>query len=779
VPGTLPADPGLFTGRDSELRQITDAGDGQVLVIHAIAGMPGVGKTALAVHVAHRLAGRFPDGQLFVDLHGYTAGREPADAADVLATLMSADGADPGQLPDGTDARAAMWRERLAGRRFLLVLDNAVSSAQVAPLLPASPGCLVLVTSRRFLGDLPGDAVPVLLDVLSPAEARQMFLRLAPHASTEPDRVAELVAACGYLPLAIGLLARVLARHRRWTVADLLAETRTRLLSVTAEHASVEAAFGLSYQHLDAGRQRFFRLLAVHPGTVIEPYAAAVLAGLPVTEAAGHLDALHAGSLLIEVGYHRYVLHDLIRWYAGTLAAGGPTGERDAALGRLLDFYQCAAAQAGTQLARLTRPTPPEDASPKSAGPAHRLPELTSDGRALGWLRAERESLLACLASATDPRRVIQLTAALTELLRRDGPWTEAIGWHAAAAQAAAGLGDRLDQANALADLGTVRRLAGDYGGAERELRQALGLYRALGSRLGQAHALTDLGKARSRTGNYPGAAEAAQEALDLYRELGDPRGEASALVERAVPIGMTGDYEGALASLQEALDRYRQLGDQLGQAYALRISGIAWCRTGDYATALAVLEQALELYTRLGDQAGEALTLTDIGQVAADTGDYPTAARSLRRALVPLRARRHRIGQAVALVYLGTAARRAGDVPVARQSLTEALSLYRDLGTCSGEPAALNEMGALHRLCGELDQAVSCHRQALDLAEQADSAWDEAHARAGLARCDLAGGRRQDAVGQLHRALAIFHRVGAAQTAQAAEVAAELSALS
>jgi hypothetical protein len=184
-----------------------------------------------------------------------------------------------------------------------------VDSAQVASLLPGSAGCLVLVTSRRFLGDLP-DAVSVSLDVLTAAEAEQMFLRLAPQAGAHPEQVAELVAACGFLPLAVSLLARVLGRHRGWTVADLLTETRTRLLAVTAEHASIGAAFELSYQHLPAARQRFFRQLALHPGTEIEPHAAAALTHVGLDEATDQLDALHADSMLIEVGYHRYVMHE-------------------------------------------------------------------------------------------------------------------------------------------------------------------------------------------------------------------------------------------------------------------------------------------------------------------------------------------------------------------------------------------------------------------------------------------------------------------------------------
>jgi DNA-binding SARP family transcriptional activator/tetratricopeptide (TPR) repeat protein len=797
VTSPLPPDTGAFTGRATQVRQIAEAvGDGPlpVMVIHAIAGMPGVGKTALAVHVAHRLAGRFPDGLVFVDLHGHTAGREPAAPADVLATLLSADGIDPRQLPAGLDARSALWRQRLAGRRLLLVLDNAASSAQVAPLLPAAPGCLVLVTSRRFLGDLPGDTVPVQLDVLSPAEAAQMFRQLANHpAAAEPDRVDGLVAACGFLPLAISLLARVLNRHPSWTVGDLLAETRARLLTVTAEQASVAAAFGLSYQDLPAARQRFFRQLAGHPGTVIEPYAAAALAGLPVPEAAAQLDALHADSLLIEVGYRRYVLHDLIRSYARDLAAADPDAERAAALGRLLDFYQATGARAETRLARQTRPAgrgarrvpdpysyldPARAAARAPARAGSRLPDLADAGQALAWARAERASLLACLSAVTDPRRIVELTAALTELLRRDGPWTDAIVRHSAAVRAARRLGDPIEEANARSDLGSVHRLAGDYGRAEQEHGQALELYRAAGSRLGQAHALIALGKTMSRTGSYGHADRTVQQALALYRALGDLGGQASAWVEIAVAIGMTGDYHGALESVRDALMLYLQTGDRAGQAYTLRISGIASCRTGDYAGALESLELALELYQGLGDQAGQALTLTDIGQVAADTGDYPKAATTLGQALRLLRLRNHKIGQAVALVYLGTAARRAGDVPAARAALGEALAIYDELGNCSGRAAAVNEMGALQRLCGEVERAESLHRYALELATAEESAWDEAHARAGVARCLLAQGHHQDAASQLNHALAIFGRVGADQTFGATEITAELAAL-
>jgi DNA-binding SARP family transcriptional activator/Tfp pilus assembly protein PilF len=768
--GALPADTGVFTGRVKEMEQITAAASGgQVLVIHAIAGMPGIGKTALAVHVAHQLGERFPDGHVFVDLHGHTTGRTPAEPGDVLARLLAVDGVDPRQLPADTDARSALWRARLTGRRALIVLDNAVDSTQVSPLLPGSTGCLVLVTSRRFLGDLPVDAMAVSLDVLTAGEAEQMFLRLAPRAGAHADLVGELVAACGFLPLAVSLLARLLSRHRGWTVADLLTETRTRLLDVAAEHASIRAAFELSYQHLPAARQRFFRQLALHPGTQIEPHAAAASAGVPLDEATAQLDALHTDSLLIEVGYHRYAMHDLIRAYASTLAAHDEAGDRRAATDRLLDFYQHTASAADARLSRLTRPT---TAQPR---PGPDLPYSGGPDQALSWLRTERANLLACLANTTDPRRIVALTAGLTELLRRDGPWTDALTLHTRAVQAAADLGDKIEHANALDDLATVRRLSGDYPGAAQNMRVALDIYRQLGNRPGEANALTGLGKALSRTADYATAAVAVEQARDVYRDLGDLSGEAGALVELAIARGMTSDFPGAQQVLRPALALYQQLGDRPGQAYALRMLATAHCRLGDFTGARDLLHRALDLYRQLGSRSGQALTLNDLGWALAGTGDYLEAAHCLRTALDLHGELDHRVGQSTALLFLGGALRRAGDLPGATEALQEALVLNRDIHNRSGEVWTLNELGTVHRLAGDLDQAMTAHHQALELAEQVASPLDKAQALAGLGRCALARGERNEATAQLREALDILERINAGE---AAEVAAELAAL-
>jgi DNA-binding SARP family transcriptional activator len=352
---SLPPDTVAFTGRDGELDQIAAAladavtgaagpGGAGATAVRVIGGMPGIGKTALAVYAAHRLRPSFPDRQLFVDLRGHAPGQEPLAPEAALAGLLAAAGVEPRACPPDLGGRAALWRDRMAGQRALLVLDNAASSAQVAPLLPGGESCLVLVTSRRHLADLPGAVVPVLLEVLPPGRAREMFTALAPRAAADPPwAVAELVALTGFLPLAISLLARLYNRHPSWSLADLTAETKASLLTLTAEQDSVAAAFEVSWQHLDPGQQDFFRRLSQHPGTAADGHAAAAVAGVPLAQALGLLDDLHGEGLLTETGYRRYGMHDLIRRYVADRAPADPPAVRAAARGRPQDLSRGAA----------------------------------------------------------------------------------------------------------------------------------------------------------------------------------------------------------------------------------------------------------------------------------------------------------------------------------------------------------------------------------------------------------------------------------------------------
>ena len=774
---SLPPDTARFTGRSEELDRITAAvaGAGRaggVVTVGAIGGMPGVGKTALAVHVAHRLSDRFPDRQLFIDLHAHTPGREPVAPGDALAGLLTAAGADPRFLPGDLDGRAGMWRDRMAGQRALLVLDNAASSAQVAPLLPGGGDCLVLVTSRRHLGDLAGVVVPLLLDALPAERAAEMFTRLAPRADADPAGVAEVVQLAGFLPLAVSLLARMFARHLSWTLADLAADTRAGLLFLKAEHSSIAAAFELSYRHLDPAQQRFFRLLGLHPGGSTDSYAAAALADVSLAESSELLDALHREGLLTETGYRRYGMHDLLRRYAREHAAADPCA--DQALGRLLDYYQYTAALAEDRLGRQTRPGPPLAAP--AARPA--APVLEDAGQALAWARAERDSLLACLDHTTrvgQHDRVTALTAAVAELLRRDGPWTEAITRHTTALRAARDLGDRLGQANALTHLGTVLRLMGDYPAAAGDLKQALTIYRDLGDRLGQANALSHAGIVRYLIGDYRSAAEELEQALTIHRDLGDRRGQANALTHLGIMRRETGEYRDAAGHLEQALAIYRDLGDRLGQANALTHLGTVRRLMGDYQGAAGDLEQALTIYRDLGSRRGQANTLTHLGIMRRETGNYGDAAGDLEQALAIYRDLGDRRGQAYALTHLGIVRRETGDYRGAAGDLELALTIYRDIGNRGGEAEVLNETGTLHRTSGEPTEAEVYHQQALELARAIGSALEEAHALAGLGRCATAADHTTRAKALLRQAHAILQRIGAADTPA---VLAELNAL-
>jgi tetratricopeptide (TPR) repeat protein/transcriptional regulator with XRE-family HTH domain len=730
----LPRDIASFTGRQQELAELMAAVTGiaeagGVVGIHAIGGMAGVGKTAFAVHAAHRLAGRFPGGQIFLPLYGHTPGRQPVDPEDALASLLLTVGVAPGLIPPGLQARMALWRDRLAGQQLLLIFDDAAGSEQVLPLLPGTGGSLVLVTSRRHLAAL-DDAAAISLDTLPADEAAGLLIRLAgrPGLDAGDPGVAEITRLCGYLPLAIGMVARQLRHHPAWTAAGRAADLAAavdRLELMATENLSVAAAFNLSYAYLGPDLQRLFRRLGLHPGPEADGYAAAALDGTEPAAARRSLEALYDQYLLTEAAPGRYRMHDLIREHARALAERlDPDQDRKLATARLLDYYQHAAARAAALFARQTRPAP---AAADGAIPAA-VPALAGSEHALAWARAERASLLACLDHAGETgehARVIALTAGLAGLLRLDGSWAEAITRHHAAIGAAQHLGDRLGQANALDDLGDVRRLTGDYPAAAQALEQALDIYRGLGDRLGQANALTDLGMVRRLTGDYPAAAQALEQALDIYRGLGDRLGQANALTELGAVRQATGDYPAAAQAEEQALAIYRDLGRRSGQANALGWLGIVLRLTGDYPAAARAEEQTLAIFHDLGNRRGQANALANLGDVRRLTDDYPAAA----------------------------------------QALEQALDIYRDLGDRGGEVTALNKRGTLHRVSGDLAQAERCHQQALDLARAIAASWGEAHALAGLGRCALAAGHATHARALLCQALEIFQRIGAAET--------------
>ena len=632
---TLPRDIASFTGRTAELGQVEDAGGAGG--IYAIGGMAGVGKTAFAVRAAHLLAPRFPDGQVFLPLHGHTPGQRPVQPADALASLLQTIGIAPRQIPPGLEARTGLWRDHLTGKRLLLLLDDATGSDQVRPLLPGTPGSLVLVTSRRHLTALE-DARAVSLGTLPRGEAAGLLARLAarPGLDAGDPAVTEITRLCGCLPLALGMVARQLCHHPAWSPADLaadLAAARDRLALMHAENLSVAAAFDRSYQDLTSDEQRMFRRLGLHPGTDFDVYAASALAGTSVAGARRELESLYDHYLLTEPARGRYRFHDLIREHARGLAAADPPAERDEAAGQLLDYYVHTARAAGRHLSsRVAAGAPAVAAAP----PAH-AGNLAGRDDALSWLAAERLNLHAAVgyaAACGRPGHAAAIPAAMHEFLRGQGHWDEAAVLHQAALQAAHDAGNQLAEARALTDLGDMQFLTDEYPEAAASLTRALELYRSLADRPGEASALTELGAVQYLTGEYRPAAASLEQALELYRLLGERLGEARALTDLSTVQYLTAEHAAAAASLARALDLYRDLGDRSGEAEALINIAEMTLASAAPADARSYYEQALEIASRIAAPGEEARALEGLGRCCLRDRRQEQGAGLLREAL-------------------------------------------------------------------------------------------------------------------------------------------------
>ena len=714
----LPRDIASFTGREGELAQLeAAAAQGGIWVI---GGMAGVGKTAFAVRAARQLAPQFPDGQVFLPLHAHTAGQQPARPADALASLLQTTGVAAAQIPASLESRSSLWRDRVSGQRLLLVLDDAAGSDQIRPLLPGTGGVLVLITSRRHLTALE-DARVISLDTLPPGEAAVLLARLAARPGLDPadPAIAEIAELCGRLPLALGMVARQLYHHPAWTPAELasdLAAARDRLGLMYAENLSVAAAFDRSYQDLTAAEQYMFRCLGLHPGTDFDAWAAAALAGIPVAEGSRDLEGLYDHYLLAETARGRYRFHELIREHARALAAAAPPGERDAAYGRLLDYYLDAARAADQHLSSRSAPGPQVVPPP--------LPQIADRNDALAWLNAERLNLDAAAGYAAASGRLghaAAIPAAMHEFLRSQGHWDQAVALHHAALQAARDTGNQLAEARALTDLGDMEFLTDDYPAAQTTLTRALEVYRGLGDRLGEARALTSLGTIQHAAGDTTAAAASLTRAAGLYQSLADQPGEASALT--------------SLGAIQHAV--------------------------GDTAAATTSLTRAMQLCTEAGSQLGQASALTELGTVRSEAGDYGTAATAQRQALSLYRRLGDRLGEAHALTSLGTVQYRTGDCPAAEASHTRALQLYRDLGDRSGQSEALNNIADMVRGTGQPALARPYYQKALAIATSIAAQHEQARALEGLSRCRTLEGNPREGHEILRQAVAVYQRIG------------------
>jgi tetratricopeptide (TPR) repeat protein/transcriptional regulator with XRE-family HTH domain len=647
VPAQLPADLPTFAGRVSHLHHLDallpTGGDAPppAVVITALAGTAGVGKTALAVHWAHQVRHLFPDGQLYLNLRGFGPG-PVLDPGEAVRRFLDALDVPPHRVPADVEAQSALYRSVLAGKRVLVVLDNAADTDQVQPLLPSTAGCLALITSRNQLTGLVAahSAHPVSLDTLTVEEARDLLARRlgTDRVAGEPDAVAQIVAGCARLPLALAIVAARAATHPHFPLAALAAElrdARVRLDVLAGGEAAIDVrtAFSWSYERLPAPAARLFRLLGLHPGPDVSAAAVASLAGLPAKQTGRLLAELTRAHLVSEVRPGRYALHDLLRAYADELARSHePDAERLAAAHRLLDHYLYTARAADRHL------SPHRDPITVAAPAAGVRPEPVADHqRALDWFAAEHAVVLTLVTSAAGTgfdAHAWQLAWTLATFLDRRGHWADLTASHATALSAAQRLADPTAQAIMHRYLGRGYVRLGRDEQAHHHYGLALDLFAQVRDRAGQAHTHLDLAWVFERARRYREALDHAEQALGHYRVVGDPGWQARGLNAAGWYHALLGDHHQALSRCGQALALLQEIGDRNGQAATLDSLGYAHHHLGDYPAAVSSLQQALLLRRELGDRFNEAETLGHLGDAHAAAGDAGTARHCLVEAL-------------------------------------------------------------------------------------------------------------------------------------------------
>ncbi|MFE2373630.1 BTAD domain-containing putative transcriptional regulator [Streptomyces sp. NPDC059398] len=686
-PAQLPATVPDFTGRDAFVRELGDrlaTAEGSVMAVSALAGIGGVGKTTLAVHVAHAARPHFPDGQLYVDLQG--AGARAAEPETVLGAFLRALGAADSAIPDSLDERAALYRTTLDGRRVLVLLDNARDAAQIRPLLPGTAGSAALVTSRARMVDLAG-AHLVDLDVMSPEEALQLFTKIVGEERVGSERKASLdvVAACGFLPLAIRIAASRLAARRTWTVSVLaakLADERRRLDELQAGDLAVKATFELGYGQLEPQQARAFRLLGLAEGPDLSLAAAAAVLNMPAREAEDLLESLVDTSLLESAAPGRYRYHDLVRLYARSCAERDeqPPVERELALSRLLDFYLATAARVyaierpGDRLVDHLEPTTYEGLV------------FTDRHDAQDWLYAEAMSLLACVRqSATGTgtlRRAVDLLWAALDLAESGAnskEYSYAAGLLRDAARAAR---DERAEGRAALTLTYVHHVSGRFELAGQDAGEADRLAVRTGDRLSGCWAANLLGIMDFYQGRFDSATEQLTRAVEGFRDCEDMAGEASALCNLSRLHLVTGDVPEAVALSRQGTEMYDRMGHALKGANGRYALGLALTEDGQLTAAAERLTEALEVFRDSRQRLWEGMALFRLAEVDIAAGRCAQAAAGAEMALTVLRGIGGDWRRGNVLTVLGRALSGIGQSGRARVCWLEALAIYEELGS-------------------------------------------------------------------------------------------------
>lgn len=756
VPSQLPADIGDFVGRDEAVSLIIALlRTAQGVPVVTLAGPPGVGKTALAVHAAHRMRADFPDGQLYVNLRGYAPG-PPLSAVDVLPRFLRALGTPPDQVPLDQDEQEAMFRSTLTGQQVLLVLDNASSAEQIRPLLPGSPGCAVLVTSRDTLRGLAVShaASNVRLDVLDATETRSLLEGILGEDAVADERAAadELALLCAHLPLALRIAAANLVSRPELSISDYVEELRAgnRLAALAVEgdeRVAVHAAFDLSYTALKPELAQMFRRLSLAPGTDFTPEMAAALSGLTTQDARRRLDRLATANLIANHAPSRYQFHDLLRDYAAErLAFEDGLADSRLALRRLIDWCMRSVDNATealkSTLMRFPRPEPREGVTPRT---------FSSSTEALTWLDAERANLVALVAYAVerDPESAVwHLSDALRGYFYTQGLPVE---WRETAKAGLAGARSPRDEMGQLAmlfSLGTLYWMTGQHRVALDYYQQAIPIQEQLGSLPEvEAAVLSNAGSVYIDLGELESAATHLERALVITRRIQSDQLQATALFNLGGVYHQLGQLDRAMASFEEALEVGTRLDAWITQANSMRALGEVHALLGRPETAVSYFVQAGALYERANARTFANTTHEGLAITLTMRGRFEEAATEARAAVAIATDLENVKAVCDAKNMLGRALEGAGRPEEAIVEHLEALAIAQDTSYPWGNCAARRGLASAYRAVGRLDDAFGMAREALDRAERYQFRLAEMDVLVTLGRIHLSTG---DALGAL-----------------------------
>ena len=669
IPAQLPPAHAGFTGRTEQLNMLDALLEGEsdqlpttgAVVISAIAGTAGVGKTALAVHWASRVAARFPDGQLYVNLRGFHPTGAVMTSAEAVRVFLDAFEVPAERVPQGVEAQFGLYRSLCAGKRLLVLLDNARDAEQVRPLLPGAPGCLALVTSRNQLTGLVASdgAHPLRVDLLTMTEARELLAhRLGPaRLAEDPQAVTEIINRCARLPLALSIVAARAATDPHFRLTEFANELRGMGMGTGTEMGAdtgmgtgagtgldpftdddpatdVRAVFSWSYQRLSPAAARLFRLLGLHPGPDITAPAAAGLTGLRPERVRPHLAELTRAHLLNQHAPGRYTLHDLLRAYATELThEHDPEPDRRAALDRLLDHCLRTAASASEILSWYRDPIPLKPPGPDAAAPE----ELTGPAHASAWFTAELPNLTAAVrraARAGFETHAWQLAWTMVAFFDLAGHWQEWVTTHQQALDATRRSGDLVGEARTRRNLARVRSRQGRHEDALVHLRRALNLARELDDPVGQAQVLRNMSTVLGRLDRHAEALDLAEQALGLFQGAGHRIGQGRVLNQVAWHHSYLGDHQQAVAYCRQSLRILQELGDRDGEGATWDTLGYAHHHLGDHQEAMVCLTHALRMRRERGDLGEIAESLDHLAESHLALGDRVEAATCWRSAL-------------------------------------------------------------------------------------------------------------------------------------------------